>query len=344
MNRTVRRIALVLPALVALALAVGCSPSGTKSASSTGASGSAEPTAAVRIGTLPTEDSLPLWVAENKGYFAAQGIPKVEIVEFQSAQERDAAFVSGAIDGYMGDIIAAANLTAAGKANTIQTVMLGADQGQGRFGVAKAPPAKGQGGLDDETASAGLAALENVPVGTSSATIQEYVLDGLMAEAGVATSSVKVEEVKKVPVRFQLLMAGKLKAAALPEPFLSLAEQGGAKVIADDTMARSNLSQTILAFSNAYLAKPGGAAAVAGVQEAWDLGAIDINTNPTAFRPLLVEKAKLPKALESTYEVNSYPTQLLPREDEVTAVLAWMKTKGYLKTDVTYAQLTGQGK
>lgn len=344
MNRTMPRIALVLAALMVAAVAAGCSPSGTKTDSPSGASGSAEPTAAVRIGTLPTEDSLPLWVAQSKGYFDAQGIPKVEIVEFQSAQERDAAFASGAIDGYMGDIIAAANLSAAGKANTIQTVMLGADPSQGRFGVAKAPPAKGEGGLDDETASAGLAALENVPVGTSSATIQEYVLDGLMAEAGVPTSSVKVEEVKKVPVRFQLLMAGKLKAAALPEPFLSLAEQGGAKVIAEDTAARSNLSQTILAFSNAYLAKSGGAAAASGVLEAWDSAATDINATPDAYRQLLVEKAKLPKALESTYKVNTYPTHQLPREADVTAVLAWMKAKDYLKVDVTYAQLTGQGK
>jgi NitT/TauT family transport system substrate-binding protein len=343
MNRSTRRIALVLAALMVSAVAAGCSSIDSKPASSSGTSGSAEPTSAVRIGTLPTEDSLPLWVADKKGYFAAQGIPRVDIVEFQSAQERDAAFASGAIDGYMGDIIAAANLTAAGKANTIQTVMLGADPSQGRFGIAEAPAKKGEA-ASEKTGSARVAALANVPVGTSSATIQEYVLDGLMAEAGVATSSVKVEEVKKVPVRFQLLMAGKLKAAALPEPFLSLAEQGGAKVIAEDTTAKTNLSQTILAFSNAFLAKPGGAAAANGVLKTWDSAAADINATPDAYRQLLVEKAKLPKALESTYKVNTYPTHQLPREADVTAVLAWMKAKGYLKADVTYAQLAGQGK
>jgi ABC-type nitrate/sulfonate/bicarbonate transport system substrate-binding protein len=68
----------------------------------------------VVIGTLPTEDMLPLWVAEEEGLFAEYGLDSVEIVTFQAAQERDAAFVAGEIDAFMGDIIAAAQLEAAG--------------------------------------------------------------------------------------------------------------------------------------------------------------------------------------------------------------------------------------
>jgi NitT/TauT family transport system substrate-binding protein len=177
-------------------------------------------------------------------------------------------------------------------------------------------------------------------VGTSSATIQEYVLDGLMSEAGVASSSVKVEEVKKVPVRFQLLMSGGLKAAALPEPFLSLAEQGGAKIVADDTKAKANLSQTVLVFSDAFLAKKGGIETRDAVLKAWDIAANDINKAPNAYRATLVEKAKLPKELAASYTVNTYPMHQLPAKAEVDAVLSWMKDKGYLKSEVTYDQLT----
>ena len=333
MARSVRTLALALTVLMLAAVALaGCSQ--PASPASSAASQTTSAPAAVRIGTLPTEDSLPLWVAENRGYFATQGVAKVEIVEFQSAQERDAAFASGAIDGFMGDIIAAANLTSAGKPNTIATIMLGADQSQGRFGIAVAP----------KSTVTALSQLANVPVGTSSATIQELVLDGLMSEAGVASSSVKVEEVKKVPVRFQLLMGGQLKAAALPEPFLSLAEQGGAKVIADDTKSKANLSQTVLVFSNDYLQKAGGADTVAGILRAWDVAVNDINKAPEANRALLVEKAKLPKSLEASYTINTYPLHQLPTKADVDAVLAWMSAKGYLKTAVTYEQLTGQAK
>jgi NitT/TauT family transport system substrate-binding protein len=325
MTRSSRAIALLLAAsLAAVALlAAGCGSAAKPAATST-----AKPSA-LRIGTLPTEDSLPLWVAEQRGYFATQGLSDVQIVSFQSAQERDTAFASGAIDAFMGDIIAAANLQAGGKPTTIATVMLGADQSQGRFGIAAAP----------KSGVKSLTELANVPVGTSSATIQEYVLDGLMSEAGVPASSVKVEEVKKVPVRFELLMAGKLKAAALPEPFLTLAEQGGAPLVASDTSATANLSQTVLVFSDKYLATPGGAAAEAGLLKAWDIAVNDINKDPQSVLPLLVEKAKLPESLKTTYKVNTYPTAQVPTQAQVEAVLTWMKDKGYLKGDVKYQDL-----
>jgi NitT/TauT family transport system substrate-binding protein len=329
MTRTSRTLAVALAALMLAAVALtGCSSTSTPASSST----AAPAPIAVRIGTLPTEDSLPLWVAQNQGYFAIERIPKVEIVEFQSAQERDAAFAAGAIDGFMGDIIAATNLNAAGKANTIATIMLGADQSQGRFGVVVPP----------KSTVTTISQLAGVPVGTSSATIQEYVLDGLMSEAGVASDSVKTASVPKVPVRFQLLMSGGLKAAALPEPFLSLAEQGGAKTVADDTKAKANLSQTVLVFSDAFAAKTGGKETIQGVLKAWDIGANDINKSPESYRPLLVEKAKLPKSLATTYKVQTYPFHQLPAKADVDAVLNWMKAKGYLKADVTYEQLVGQ--
>ncbi len=300
-RRAVLARATMAAMLVAVVLVSGCSAA-DKPAEPAAQTPAVEPSP-VKIGTLPTEDSLPLWVAEDMGYFATNGLNDVEIVTFQSAQERDAAFASGAIDAYMGDIIAAANLEAGGAPNTIETVMLGADQSQGRFAVVVPPKSEVKS----------LTELKGVPVGTSSATIQEYVLDGLMAEAGVAETDVKKEEVKKVPVRFELLMAGKLKGAALPEPFVTLAEQGGATIVGDDTKATANLSQTVLVFSDTYLAEAGGRAAADAVLEAWDVAVGDINKAPENYRKALVEKARLPEPLAETYNVNTYPTAQVPK-------------------------------
>lgn len=318
----------IAAALAALLLLAGCSPA--EAPQEPVQKPPVEQAIAVKLGTLPTEDSLPLWIAERQGYFAEEGLPSVEIVVFQSAQERDAAFASGAIDAFMGDLIAAANLEAAGSGVTLATVMLGSDQAQGRFGIAAAP----------KSAVTTLSALAGIPVGTSSATIQEYVLDGLMAEAGVSASQVKVEEVKKVPVRFELLMAGKLKAAALPEPFLALAEAQGAKVLADDTTSKSNLSQTVLGVSDGFMAAAGGTESVEALLAAWDRAVANVNASPEEYRELLVQQARLPKPLETTYEINTYPVHALPQKAEVDAVLAWMKDKGYLKAEVTYEDLT----
>jgi NitT/TauT family transport system substrate-binding protein len=280
--------------------------------------------AKIRIGTLTTEDALPLWVAEKDGLFKKAGLT-VEITTFQSAQERDAALTAGAIDGFMGDIIAASALRAGGVPVRITTIMLGATPKQGRFGIVAAPGSK----------ATALEQLAGVPIGVSSGTIQEYVLDGLMGQAGIPLDQVKKEEVKKVPVRFELLMSGKLAAAALPEPLLSLAVKQGATLIADDTQG-ANLSQTVLVFAEKFL----DAAAVTKLLGVWDEAVAIVNKDPNAQRTLLVEKARLPEPLKTDYQVNAYPTHQLPTEEQVGDVLEWMKGAGLLTKDVTYADLT----
>lgn len=321
MNRCTRTLlATVLCLVLALSLVACSAPAGPATGTNTGT--------AVRIGVLPTEDSLPLWVAERDGLFTKAGL-NVTITIFQSAQERDAALTAGAIDGFMGDLVAASLLRDGGVPVKVTTIMLGATAKEGRFGIAVEPTST----ITD------LKGLAGVPVGTSTSTIQEYILDKLMESGGVAAADVKVEPTPKVPVRFELLMSGKLAAAALPEPFLSLAQLQGAKILADDTKG-ANISQTVLIFSQKYLDDAAGGAAVAKLLGAWDTAVGTINKDPNSFRTLLVDKARLPAPLKDTYVVNTYPTAQLPTQAEVTDILTWMKAKSLLKTDVTYADLT----
>jgi NitT/TauT family transport system substrate-binding protein len=327
-STTVTRIARVIRMVFAIAFAatVALGAAACTSATNTSSGASAKP-AKVRIGTLPTEDSLPLWVAEKQGLFTKAGL-QVEIVSFPSAQERDAALTAGAVDGFMGDIIAAGTLRAGGVPVKIVTLMLGATPAEGRFGIAVKPGSK----------VTSLDQLAGKPVGTSKGTIQEYVLDQLMLQANVPAEQIKKEVVNKVPIRFELLMSGKLEAAALPEPFLSLAEKQGAKVIADDT-GDVNLSQTVLIFSEKYLNDAAGAKSVKALLGVWDEAVAAINKDPNSYRALLAEKAKLPPPLDTTYAVNTYPTHQLPQQEQVDEVLGWMSGAGLLPTQVTYADL-----
>jgi NitT/TauT family transport system substrate-binding protein len=328
--RISRTMATLVAALLVTGLLAGCSMTAApldKTAETTATPQAVAP-AVIRLGNLPTEDLLPVWVAEKQGLFKAAGVT-VQIVPFQSAQERDAAFTAGAIDGFMGDIIAAAELNRADFKVGIVSVCLGSTPAEGRFGIVSMPGSSIRSLKD----------LSDIPVGTSSGTIQEYVLDGLMKEAGVPDDQVKKEEIKKVPARFELLMNDGVKAAALPEPFLSLSVKQGAHFLADDTKG-ANLSQTVLVFSRGFLERPEGADAVNRLLGAWDKGAEAINANPGSFRSLLVEKAKLPKPLEATYPVNTYPSHQLPKEEDVSAVLTWMQGKKLITDIPAYSDLT----
>jgi NitT/TauT family transport system substrate-binding protein len=319
-----RRIITALTALaLATAMLAGCSSAETATDKS-----AEEPVLApIRIGTLPTEDALPLWAAESEGLFTDAGL-EVEIITFQAAAERDAAFTAGEIDAFMGDIIAAAQLEAGGTGVTIATVMLGATPAEGRFGIVASP----------DSAYQDLTALAGVPVGTSSGTIQEYVLDGLMLAAGVEAADIVKEEVKKVPVRFELLMNDQLAAAALPEPFLTLAEEGGAKLLAEDTTGE-NLSQTVLVFGDSYLAAEGGIEAMTELLAVWDAGAALVNEDPESWRDTLVEQARLPEPIKDIYEIQTYPSNARPTVEQVEAVLDWMTEKGLLSKALTYEDL-----
>jgi NitT/TauT family transport system substrate-binding protein len=326
MSRTTRLIALALSLALAMTALAGCAKDEPAETTDTEPTIEAE-TVPIKIGTLTTEDALPLWVAEAEGLFAEAGLD-VEITTFQAAQERDAAFASGAIDAYMGDIMASAALEAGGSPVSMVTVMLGATPAEGRFGIVAKP---------GSTATT-LADLAGVPIATSAASIQEYVVDGLMAGAGVAAADVKKEIVPKVPVRFELLMSGKLEAAALPEPLLSLAELQGAKLIADDTQG-TNLTQTVLGVSDKYLATPGGMVTVRELLRAWDAAVDIINADPNAWRTVLVDKARLPEPLKDSYEVNIYPKAAAPTGEQVEAVLAWMRANELLTAEMGYSDL-----
>lgn len=321
--------AFLLSALLVAAVLVGCTPRDSAEPPPE-SNGSTEP-APLKIGTLATQDSLPLWVAEEAGYFEQVGLSSVEIVTFQSAQECQAAFSAGAVDALMTDIIVAANLHVSGTPVVIPTVMLGATIPEGRFAVVGAPG----------TSFGSMADLKGVPVGSASPTITEYVLDQLMDEAGVAAADVKKEEVKKMPVRFQLLMEGQLKAASLPEPFVTLAEQQGAYIVpgGDDTKAAENISQTVLAVRREFTETDAGAAAAKALLEAWNLAVADINASPDDFRQTLVEKAGLPEPLAKDYQVSEYPTAGPPAAADVQRVLDWMSDRGYLKTPLSPEEL-----
>jgi NitT/TauT family transport system substrate-binding protein len=325
-----RYLVATVAALIVLAAVAGCAGT-APSAPATPAQPGATAPAAMKVGTLATQDVLPLWVAADKGYATAEGLPSFEVVTFQSAQEEQAAFTAGAVDALMTDLIVSAKLRASGTKVVVSTIMLGATTAQGRFAVVGAP----------KTAFKSMAGLRGVPVGIGSGTITEYVLDELMAEAGVAAADVKTEEVPKMPIRFQLLMSGQLKAASLPEPFVSLALQQGAYVVpgGDDTKAEENVSQSVLCVSEEYASSPAGAAALAGVLKAWNKAVGDVNADPAAFRATLVAKANLPQPLAATYQVSDYPTAAPPTTDEIQRVLDWMQGKGYLISAVTPEEL-----
>lgn len=307
------------------------------------ASSSGQPDAevhTVRVGTMPTEDILPLWVAEHDGMTAEDGT-KVEVITFDSAQALSAAIASGDVDMAMTDIMRAAKLTESGTAVTLEWITLGETSKEGRFGVLalKDAPYNNLEELAAYIADSDVSDIGGVGVGAN--TVPEYVFDMLSAQANV---TIPTEEVASLPERYSLIASGQLLAAALPASLLALGEATDMKVIADDTQGE-NISQSIMIARTDWANEH--PQAVLDVAELWDGGAKAVAAEPGAYRTLLAEKANLNSSIASTYSISSYPYALRsdelahPSADLVKPVLAWMAEKGYGGA-VTYNETTGE--
>jgi NitT/TauT family transport system substrate-binding protein len=281
----------------------------------------------IRIGVLPTEDVLPLWAAQQRGVFEKMGLT-VSLVPFTAEQERDAAFRSGTIDAFVGDVLAVARLSAAGSGNRIVTVCLGATAAQGRYGIVASARSRLRYERD----------LANVPIATSFGTLDEYVLDKLLGKR-MRTWAVKKVQVADPALRLAMLTSGTVDAALLPEPYLSVAILRHGRLVLSDTRG-ANLSQTVLSVSDAYLTTEGGVSAIDRLIGAWDAGASLVNTKRAQFRPLLVVQANMPKSLSLHYRMNTYPHHGLPAEADVTSMLTWMHDKGLLTAVPRYTDIT----
>lgn len=279
------------------------------------------------VGTLPTEDLLPLWVAQEQGIFEKRGM-NVEIVQFQSAAELTAGVGSGQVDMVMTDIMVTAGMYAGGIDVGMKWVTLGSDASQGRFGIMAGP----------DSAVTSLNDLAGVPIGVGSNTILEYVMDCLMADAGVPEDQVVVEEIQKLPVRFQAMMSGQVAAAALPGSLLVLGESKGCRLVADDTQG-DNISQSVMVARTDFATSSPDA--VKALADAWDEAVAVVNADPNAWRALLVQKANLAEEVADTYPVSTYPTAALPTAEMVEPVLSWMQRKGYLNLALSYDAVTG---
>lgn len=342
----------------------GCSKQDAAINSASSANTSADQ---VVIGTLATEDILPMWVAESEGAFAegaasasastagengtnaadessanaanesstnaantsTGGGANVRVETFQSATELIAAVTSGSVQLAMTDPMVAASIHASGTPVQIEWVTLGTTAAQGRFGIMTA---------DDSITS--LQQLAGVPVGVGSNTILEYVMDTLMTRAGVAPEDIEKEELQKLPVRYQAVASGQVKAAALPASLLALGEANGMRVLADDTQGE-NISQSVMIANSAFANTEAGAAAIERVKQAWNKCSAEINAAPENYRALLASKANLSSDISSTYKLSEYPQAQLPEAQQIDNVLNWMREKGYLTQNLTYNAESG---
>lgn len=204
----------VLAALAALA--AGCN-SGTSQPASAGP----EKTSIV-VGAVPAVDTAGLYIAQQRGYFAAAGL-HVKIVPIVSSERAISTQLAGSLDITFGNYVSYIQADAEQHAD-LRIIAEGSVMEPGEQGLLA---------LDTSRITA-LAGLKNATVAVN---VPDNVGTILIGSALIA-DGLSPSQVRFVPVNFPQMVSAleghRVDAAWLPEPFLSAAEeQTGARDLSD---------------------------------------------------------------------------------------------------------------
>ncbi len=276
----------------------------------------------LKMALIPVLDILPFYIAQDKGYFEAEGI-EVELVPIKSAQERDALLQAGEADGALTDLQGVAIFDREESQLKVVAKSRKAYPDAPLFRIIAGPGVE----INDPADMAGL------PVGISQNTIIEYLTDRLLEAWGLPAEQIAIEEVSAIPVRFELLMAGQIPTAMLPDPLGQAAIAAGGSLVVDDTQF-SQFSQSVLAFrTDTLVSKPD---TVRAFLRAWNKAVSDLNADPNAFRSVLIENTRVPPNVQESYNIPPFPSGEITSEAEWNDVVEWALEKGLLDEAVPY--------
>jgi NitT/TauT family transport system substrate-binding protein len=276
----------------------------------------------MKIAVLPILETLPLYIADQEGYFEEAGL-EVEFIPVASGAERDQVISSGQADAMINEVISTMFFNREESRLSIVRYARTATETHPLFRIM----ASAQSQLTNTED------LDGVDIGISEGTVIEYVTDRLLEKAGIQEQEIEYVAIPKIPDRMALLGSGEIQAAVLPEPLSSLAEQNGAISVLDDT-TYPEVSFSTISFRNEYLQNHPNT--VKGFLKAVEMAVDDINSEPQRWKPVLVENNLLPEPLIESFEIPPFATAGIPTQTQWEDVLQWALEKGLLDTEVEY--------
>ena len=274
--------------------------------------------AALKVGILPDADSIPLIVAEEEGFFAENGL-EIEIVSFNNPIERDSALQANAIDGAISDVLSILFFVDNGQNVKITSLT------NGRYVLLS--------GKDTEIRD--YEDLKNVEIAISSNTIIEYITDRLVKTNGLEDEEIAKVAIPKIPVRLQMLEAGKVKAACLPEPLASVLIKNGANKIGESTELGE--APGIMLFKEQAIEKK--EKEIEAFYTAYSKAVELLNEDSDRYRDLLIEKAGFPEEIKESFVFPEYDKPHLPQKNTVDLVIDWMERKDLVEGEYKFQDI-----
>lgn len=268
-----------------------------------------EPAVDLLVGVMPATDSAPIFWADEYGLFEEAGI-SVQVELFTNATNQQSSAQTQQIDVYMASLveflIARENNSDAGAITTTT---------DGVFPIVVSPEYDGG---------------KEVKIGLMEISVTNYIADLFLTDYVLDK-----QFIAEVPLRIQMLLAGELDMAVLPEPMASnAAAQGLDKILINESQ---DFSPNVMIFNQETLAND--ETTVAAFHEAYNAAVEAMEGQEDAVRALLIERLGLDAAIQDNIILPTYHLTRLPSEEYVEEARAWVETLLDQKISVTYDEL-----
>lgn len=246
----------------------------------------------LRIGVMSAADSAPILLAQENGYFEELGLT-VNLEIFTNGATKQSSIQAGELDGAMVSMIQFLNNKAAG----LEAVMTTSTDGM--FPVVLSPSFEEK---------------KDVRVGLMEVSVVNYLADQYLKDYNV--EKVFINE---MPVRMQMLMAGELDMAVLPEPMASTAQLKG---LEKRTYGNpDDFTPNAMIFTNEIINS--NKEAVAAFHEAYNKAVEEIVANQEVAKDILIKKLELDEKVKELMVLPTYHTTRIPTEDFMEDVRLW---------------------
>jgi NitT/TauT family transport system substrate-binding protein len=277
----------------------------------------------ISFGVLPVVQALPLFVAQDKGFFEEEGV-QVELIGFRSGLEKDAAMAAGQIQGYFGDMLTSI-IFGANQASMRMVATVYNTTGDQRMFAVLAAPGTGKPSLPD---------LAQKGIAGSSNTVIEYVTTKLLNKEAPG-AKLEMVETKNILARIPMLLEGQVAGAVLPEPLVTLVEKRGATVVADDRGL--GITPTTLLFTNEFIEQDTDK--VKAFLKATTRAARFIRENPDGARAAMIKYTRIPEPLQQAFPIPAFGDPSVPSRELTMDSYNWLKAKGILKKELTFDEM-----
>ncbi|MDR2832822.1 MAG: ABC transporter substrate-binding protein [Streptococcaceae bacterium] len=302
-----KKLSLLIGTLASILLLSACTGNNNATTSDTSSLPETQDLPTLRIGMLPAENHIPFILADERGWDESNGV-NLEIVNFSSPRERDAALAAGELDGVSTDLIAVSIAQQAG--SNLRPV----SSSHGNFVLMAA---------DESIQSPADLKGKNVILASNAG--PEYAVAMMLASAGLTLDDINVMEIPQVPARLELLQNGQADAAILPEPFGTIAT---AQALHEVSSTRTlGLNPFSIAFKDDVINE--NKEAILALFAAYNQAVDYLNENDQAeFIDLFIASVGYPEELKEKITIPKFTHIVQVKESDFNSVFAWSREKG----------------